>query len=171
MVHFCVFGGSMCKENSISFLTFIIAAHFMKRNIFLCSRWTTNLWKMHFIKHITVLSNKEKGMIMYCRTYTEHLACTGCESPSAGPGAAPRRSAPSPGRSSAAATCSALVRWWCRWARPDFASHSFRKAPSPRRPRRRAGRAPLCRWPPVTRSHRPAGRRGRLTRRPSAPLW
>lgn len=103
-------------------------------------------------------------------THTGHLVYKECGTLLAGLGDAPRRSAPSPARNSAAATYSARVWCWCRWARPGFAFRFSRAAPSPRRPPRRGDLALLCKRPPESRPRRPGEPRGPRTRRLLVPL-
>lgn len=93
---------------------------------------------------------------MELSTYTERSACMVCGTLFAGLGGAPHRWVFSLGHSSVVSTCSALVWCWCHWAHPHSVSHFVHPAPSPREPWQLDGRAPLCKWPPVTRPRHPA---------------
>lgn len=113
---------------------------------------------------------RQIGMDNEVVTHIGHLVYKECGTLLAGLGDAPHRSASSPARNSAAATYSACVWCWCRWARPGFESRFSRAAPSPRRPQRRGDLALLCKRPPEFRPHHPGEPWGPRTRRLLAQL-
>lgn len=103
-------------------------------------------------------------------TYTARWAGRGSWSRSAGQGDGPHRSVRGPGCGVWAARCSAPVCWLCRWHRQTAVPPTDRTGWTPRTPRRGAGLAQRCRWPPQCRCHHRSGQLSQRKRRPLAPL-